>query len=269
MTTITPARTDYQDLAPWYDRFTADHDYERWLSELLPLAERHGLHGKKALDIACGTGNSFLPLIGRGYEVVACDLSEGMAARAQAKAGRAAEVHVADMRELPSFGEHDLAICLGDSVNYLLESADLDGAFASVARNLRTGGLYLFDVNTLRMYRDTFLADHCVDDGELFFAWRGSRPEPVVAGDLAEATVEVFAATDGECWTRHSSRHVQRHHPEPVLRDRLTAAGFSGVWAFGQDLTGSILGPPDQDVHTKAVFVARRASELPTVEGGR
>src|SRR5215213_5009549 len=118
-TTLTPAETAYQDLAPWYDRLTADHDYDRWLTTLLGLAERSGLSGTEVLDVACGTGKSFLPLLARGYDVVACDL----------------------------------VLCLGDSVNYVLEPGEVDAAFASAARNLRPGGIYLFDVNNLEMYR--------------------------------------------------------------------------------------------------------------------
>src|SRR3954470_8805151 len=157
----------YDGLAPHYDAFTAGYDYERWIDALEGLAIEHGLGGSRVLDVACGTGKSFLPLVERGYEVVACDLSEAMAAHAAAKAGRAADVRVADMRELPAWGRFDLVLCLGDSVNYLLEAGDLERAFASAARNLRSGGIYLFDVNTLTMYREAFLVDRCVDDGEL------------------------------------------------------------------------------------------------------
>ena len=61
----------YDALAPFYDRFTAHHDYELWTSGLLRLARTHGFAGTRVLDAACGTGKSFLPLLERGFEVTA------------------------------------------------------------------------------------------------------------------------------------------------------------------------------------------------------
>ena len=73
-TTATPALLAYERLAPVYDRFTADYDHDGWVARLLELARRHGLRGWRVLDIGCGTGKSFEPLVERGFEVTACDL---------------------------------------------------------------------------------------------------------------------------------------------------------------------------------------------------
>src|SRR3954447_12132766 len=89
----------YDGLAPHYDAFTAGYDYERWLDALEELAHEHGLVGRRLLDVACGTGKSFLPMHDRGYEVVACDLSPGMVSRAREKAPAGIDLFVADMRE--------------------------------------------------------------------------------------------------------------------------------------------------------------------------
>src|SRR5215212_7437646 len=122
------ALSAYDGLAPHYDAFTAGYDYDRWLGALEELAGEHGLRGRRLFDVACGTGKSFLPMLERGYEVVACDLSPGMVERAQGKAGAAADVFVADMRELPAVGVFDLVTCLDDAVNYLTTPADLRAA---------------------------------------------------------------------------------------------------------------------------------------------
>src|SRR4051812_5012012 len=98
----------YDGLAPHYDAFTAGYDYERWIDALEGLAIEHGLGGSRVLDVACGTGKSFLPMVERGYEVVACDLSPGMVERAREKVlGTAVELLVADMRSLPELGAFD------------------------------------------------------------------------------------------------------------------------------------------------------------------
>src|SRR4051812_33686781 len=107
MLTTTPpdgARLAYDQLAPFYDAFTAHHDYELWTSALLDLARRHGLRGNRLLDAACGTGKSFEPFVRRGWHVTACDVSPEMLARAARKTGADAELHVADLNALPAFG---------------------------------------------------------------------------------------------------------------------------------------------------------------------
>jgi len=263
--TASPALAAYEDLAPWYDRFTADHDYERWGAALEALAIRHGLSGRRLLDVCCGTGKSFEPFLRRGYDVVACDLSSAMVARAAEKTA-GADLHVADMRDLPFWGKFDLALCLADAVNYLLDPADLRPAFAGVARNLRHGGLYVFDLNTLATYSAVFAADRCIDDGELFFVWRGQGAPDPAPGCRAEARIEAFAPAGDGRWQRSTSRHLQRHHPEPLVRAALAETGFSASWAYAQDAQGVIVGPADERRH-KTVYVARRSGKSSTREG--
>src|SRR5256885_12491864 len=127
----------------------ADYAHGPWLSALERVAERHGLAGRRLLDVGCGTGKSFLPMLERGYEVTACDISPEMVAEARRKAGGRAELHVADMRRLPVLGEFDLITCLDDAVNHLLGPDELADAFEGLRENLAPGGLLVFDVNTL------------------------------------------------------------------------------------------------------------------------
>ena len=128
-----PALSAYEGLAPFYDELTAAYDYESWLDGLEALALEHGLAGRRLLDVACGTGKSFLPMLRRGYEVTACDLSPAMVELAREKGGGAADVLVADMRELPVLGEFDLVTCLDDSLNYLLEGGEMASAIRGMA----------------------------------------------------------------------------------------------------------------------------------------
>src|SRR5919199_6068691 len=139
------AQAAYDGLAEHYDAFTAGYAHERWLDALARLAREHGLRGRRLLDVACGSGKSFLPMLARGYEVVACDLSPAMVACAREKAGDAADVVVADMRELPALGRFDLITCLDDAVNYLTTERELGAALHGFARSLRRGGVAVFD----------------------------------------------------------------------------------------------------------------------------
>src|SRR3954467_7966192 len=138
---MSPARPAYDALASTYGPCPADYDYDRWLTVLHGLAAEHGAQGRRLLDVACGTGRSFEPMLRRGYEVMACDISPAMVERAAARLeGSSGAAAVADMRRLPDWGTFDLVTCLDDAVNYLHSEADLNAAFWSVARSLRPGG---------------------------------------------------------------------------------------------------------------------------------
>jgi hypothetical protein len=41
----TPARQTYDRMAPYYDAFTSEHDYELWTTVIRRLGKRHGLAG--------------------------------------------------------------------------------------------------------------------------------------------------------------------------------------------------------------------------------
>src|SRR5215211_6100679 len=101
-----PALATYEAFAPIYNEFNHLNDYEMWLGRvLLPELEKRGLKQGRALDVGCGTGRAFRPLLRRGWEVRGCDLSPAMLERArQAGEGRV-ELEAIDMRELPVLGE--------------------------------------------------------------------------------------------------------------------------------------------------------------------
>jgi SAM-dependent methyltransferase len=157
---VDPIANAYDALARVYDELTFDHDYDAWTLALEQLAGRHGMQGRRLLDLACGTGKSFMPFAQRGYAVTACDISTGMLERAGRKAsGHGVRLLEADMRALPDLGEFDLVTCLDDAVNYLADEAELTAAFTGAARSLAPGGVFVFDVNTLGVYRSLFATD--------------------------------------------------------------------------------------------------------------
>ena len=87
----------YAVLAPAYDLLTAEYAYGPWLSAIERVAREHGLAGHRLLDVGCGTGKSFLPLMQRGFHVTACDISPEMVALAREKVGTSV-----DVSEIPS-----------------------------------------------------------------------------------------------------------------------------------------------------------------------
>jgi SAM-dependent methyltransferase len=257
-----PALEAYEALAPFYDRYTELYDYDLWLANLESVAIGLGLEGRRLLDVGCGTGKSFLPLLARGYDVVACDVSPEMVARARERApSGSAEVIVADARELPDLGPFDLVTCLDDCLNYLLSDEELAAALEGASRNLRPGGFLIFDLNSLATYRGFFSLDAVSEAGGALFCWRGETDPEAGPRALATATIEVFSTEDGEGWTRTSSRHVQRHHPFALVNEKLDDAGLELVEVFGQFTGAQLEQPADEQRHAKVVYFARKSPD--------
>jgi SAM-dependent methyltransferase len=247
----------YDCLAPYYDEFTSGYAHEEWLESIERWAARLSLRGRRALDLACGTGRSTAPLLARGYSVTGCDISEAMVREARRSFPEHADAFVvADMRELPPLGEFDLVLCLDDAVNYLLSEEDLEATFHSVGEVLAPEGMFIFDVNSLATYRSSF-AQALVREGEgLYFSWRGESPASISPGELASACVEVFARREDGLWERRTSRHLQRHHPEQVVLGALERAGLECRAIAGQRPGGRLEEGPDEQRHIKLVYFA-------------
>jgi SAM-dependent methyltransferase len=251
------AEQAYEAIAPVYDDFTAHHDYELWLGNLLPKARGHGLSGRRLLDVGCGTGKSFLPMLARGWEVTACDISPSMLELARSKAGGAAQLSVADMRKLPKFGEFDLVWALDDAINYLLSAEELREALTGMRANLAPGGLLMFDVNTLHAYRTFFAEEQRVERRGRQLTWRGLGSVDTPAGSISEARFEIGAGEDGTGTEAHV--HRQRHFPEAEVREQLTEAGLECLGVYGHGFDAVPKQPVEELVHSKAVYIACRA----------
>lgn len=252
----------YEAIAPVYDDFTFHHDYELWLGNLLPELRRHGLRKGRLLDVGCGTGKSFLPMLERGWDVTGCDISPSMLERARAKAGGAATLLVADMRELPTLGEFDLVWALDDAVNYLLSGEELEGALAGMRANLAPGGLLMFDVNTLHSYRTFFAETQLVERAGRRLIWRGQAKPDVPSGSICESRFEaqvIESGGDGAVREVETHFHRQRHFPEAEVLALLEAAGLVCLDVFGHGFDAVPQQPLDELEHTKAVYIARRA----------
>jgi SAM-dependent methyltransferase len=251
------ARRAYEAFAPFYDEFTAHHDDELWTGVLERLAVDFGLAGRRLLDVACGTGRSFLPMLARGYEVTACDISPAMVDRARAKSACAARVLVRDIRALERLGDFELVWCLGDALNYLQDEAEVAAVFDGVRRNVAHGGIFVFDVNTLATFRQVYssLLVKPEDEQVLILDGRGASNLPPQGS--AEVWIDRLTPSGGGWWTRTRSVHHHRHHAPEDLERLLRAAGLEPLAVYGSRLSGEVEPGVDESRHVKAVVIAR------------
>jgi SAM-dependent methyltransferase len=247
----------YEAFAPVYDAFTSRNDYELWLSKAFPVMRRHGLpESGRMLDVGCGSGNSFLPMIERGWTVTGCDVSPAMIELARGKVGEDVTLDVVDLRELPVLGEFDLVWAIDDVLNYLLDVEDLRGAISRMGRNLAPKGLLVFDVNTLATYRSAFATREVSTRGGVEVVWIGLASGDIPAGSICEARIE------GNGTKTHV--HRQRHYTDHQIRAAIEAAGLRCLDAFGYDDQVNLTRPPDDLRAAKVAYIAARSQESRT-----
>jgi hypothetical protein len=128
-------------------------------------------------------------------------------------------------------------------------------ALGAMAANLAPSGLLAFDVNTLSAYRD--VGDRIVEAGGQIVLWHGGPAHLDRPGGRAEVAMDVLSECDDGLWRRTSASWGHWHYPLSSIPGLVRAAGLELVAVRGQ-LTGGRLEPdPDEERHSKAVFLAR------------
>ena len=149
MTRIKP----YEELANIYDRVMDHVDYDSWTQYLVKAFRRFGSRISSVLEIACGTGNLSVHLACRGLDLVCMDVCPEMvqvASRKYYDRGNMPLFIAADMTALPFQAQFDSVICMYDSINYLCEPSDFRKAASEISSVLKPGGLFIFDVCTVK-----------------------------------------------------------------------------------------------------------------------
>jgi ubiquinone/menaquinone biosynthesis C-methylase UbiE len=254
------AREAYDALAPGYDALTAHHDHEAWTGTMLECAQAAGLGGQRLLDVACGTGNTLVPMVARGFRAGGVDVSPAMLAEAEGKLPPDVRLVAADMRALPALGEHDLVWSLGDACNYLQTPDELVRAFEGFRRNLAPDGVIVIDVNTLATFQRLYSSLLVMPERERVVMVEGRGDAALPSGGAAIAWVDRLERGDDGWWTRTRSVHHHRHHAPDTIRAALAAAGLRYEAAFGAQITGALERPLDELRHSKAVYIARRGA---------
>lgn len=216
----------YERYAPLYDasgqvRFALlTHAY---LRELLA---RHPPVGRRALDLACGTGTLGLLLAEDGWSITGVDRSAAMLAQAAAKAaGQAHFVH-GDMRQLVGLlppASFDLATCVYDSLNYMLSEADLAACFAGAAHALAPGGLYVADMNTRHFLANDW-GDCLVREQDGYIQIERSQFDP--GRDTNSMLLTGFVGDDERGYARFDELHIERAYPPEQVAALLERAGL-------------------------------------------
>ena len=133
----------YQKFAPYYDIIYADKKYQKEVNFIDTIIKKHN-QGKSIIDLACGTGNHARLLVKKGYSVVGVDKNKQVLKLAKKKVAQA-EFKQGDMRTFNLKKKFDAVLCLFTAINYNLTMANLVKSLQNFKRNLKEGGVIIFD----------------------------------------------------------------------------------------------------------------------------
>lgn len=217
--------SQYGKLAEIYDYLVAGIDYEEWADYMEQILSKYNCPAKHIADLACGTGNTTIPLAERGYEVYGVDIAPAMLAKAVEKAGqKAVQPHFLqqDMRNLTLPEPMDMITCYHDGLNYMLDIGDLQRVFAGVFRSLRPGGIFIFDLNAVEKLSDAGGDVTFVDDKDMSLIWETSYDK---SRDIWEITLTGFLRQE-EMYEKFVEVHREKHFKSSEALEILRETGF-------------------------------------------
>ncbi len=235
----------YHAYAPFYDgsgqiRFAALFA-NYLLGDILP---RHPVAGRRALDLACGTGTLALILADAGWFVTGVDRSSAMIAIARSRAQsvdavvrpqfieadmrwlwqETARIGQAEAAEALQRGFFDLVTCTYDSLNYMLTEEDLAACFSTAAEALAPEGLFVADMNT-RYFLEHEWGEVEIIERPGFIQVNRSHFDPLTA--CSTMRLIGFVGDDDDGYERFEEVHIERAYPPETVTSLIGAAGLT------------------------------------------
>jgi SAM-dependent methyltransferase len=214
-----------------YDLLYSDKDYKAECDVIETLFHRYSkIPVSTILDLGCGTGSHAFALSSRGYDVVGIDRSESMLAVAQQRLRNEkgkVRFQQGDIRTIDPGQQFDAALIMFAVLGYQVENNDVLSALQTARRNLKPGGLLLFDI----WYGPAVLRERPSDRVKVIPTKTGKILR-VASGDLdvAHHTCDVrfrlWKLAEGQVVTEIEETHRMRYFFPLELSLFLSCSGF-------------------------------------------
>lgn len=200
----------YSQLASIYDYVMRHVDYDRWANYLQRTFQKTEIDIKTVLDISCGTGNLLMRLQAKGFRSFGFDSSRQMATIAHRKAQHAQNIPLIWLANMCRFRLHnpvEAIYCTYDSVNYCPDIITFSALLQSVGSALTVGGIFVFDVSTIRNSKRYF-HDYTDRDGADGFEYvRHSHFETSTQTQINEFYI-IFQEASKACYYEKHQQHI-------------------------------------------------------------
>ena len=218
----------YGDFAAAYDALTFNVPYDEiadyYTKILCSLTD-----GKRLLDMGCGTGSLTVRMKKRGFDVIGQDASADMLTYAAEKSSDIFWINQ-KMEETALAEPVDAIISTLDSVNHLPDKNAIQQCFQCAADNLRDGGAFVFDVNTVYKHNEV-LADNTFvfDEDDYYLVWDNEA----VDDRTVRILLDIFLF-NGENYDRFSEEFEETAYSVEELSTWLKNSGFVDIKVYDE-----------------------------------
>ena len=240
----------YDEFAWFYHRYWN----EEFHSLAFAILERIWLprvpQGGRILDVCCGTGYLAALLTGHGFSVSGIDVSPEMVRYARESAP-GCDFLVGDITTADAGGPYDGAVATFDSLNHIVDPAELQAAFRNVAAALRPGASFAFDMLLEEAYRNHWGESFALvrDDHVLTITGAGYD----IRDRTARCQITMFRLIE-DAWQRWDVEVRERCYPPEEIEAALRSAGFEDISCYD----ARDLGMGGQLGEGRTFFVAAR-----------
>lgn len=218
-------------LAAVYDYLVSGVDFDGWADYVEKIIKHFGFNPSSVLDLACGTGNTVLPMAYRGYEVKGVDISPEMIYLARKKAEQKsvkADFYIGDIRNFNLDKPVELVTCFHDGLNYITNPSDLRDVFMKTAENLKNRGLFIFDLNAIKWVGQSQDMPYIIEEDEFTIIYETDYEE-----QSAIWTVNLCCfIKEGEVYRKYKEKHRERGYDPKFIEDLLVKAGFTFIAVY-------------------------------------
>ena len=213
----------YAHLAKWFEYLNDDCGYEGWFSYLLGKLSPYSL--QEGLDVGCGGGWFTRAFQKAGYTMTGMDSSLEMLDYAQEQAfkeGVRSTYLFGDIAKKKLPARFDFVTAINDCVNYIPKDK-LAKAFKNVHSALKKGGIFLFDISSVRKFKEKIANTVSADDRDDVTYLSFNKEEE----DGVTMEVTLFVKKEDGRFERLDEIHRQYAYTEEEILTALEGAGLS------------------------------------------
>jgi len=229
-----------------YDDIMDRVPYFYWYKYLRYLLSYYDKDPEYIMEIACGTGNMIKYFVKDAEEIFGLDKSEDMLTVAQNKLNQNQNVKLfqTDMSKEIKYGDFDFIYSIFDSMNYVLKYDDLVGVFKNAYLNLKSDGIFIFDINTIYRLMDLNEGTKKIDGKNYTCYWKD-----IVDKERQEWIIElnIYLENNGDL-ENFTERHIETGYSIKDIKDGLSKAGFEYV-DYYRSFTFKKGDPYDDRIH--------------------
>lgn len=230
----------YESFAEVYDLFMDNVPYDVWKDHLLDILRQYNITEGLVAELGCGTGKMTRRLAESGYDMIGIDNSYEMLGIAMEHPAEGILYLCQDMRTFELYGTVAAVVSVCDSMNYIVEYAELVEVIRLVNNYLDPGGIFVFDLNTLYKYRSQ-LADNTFAENRAqgSFIWENTFDETTGINEY-DLTLYIQEEEDPDCFMRFEEVHYQRAYEIEEIKKAVSEGGMELIGMIDVDTMAAV-----------------------------